>query len=116
VLNHLGYASSTKFPDWYVTVVYCTALHCVEAILDQERGLHTTSHKERDDKLIKQIPAIDAELKRAYWKLYEKSQEARYMSNRKIQTRNTECEEAFNSLAIIEKECKANYFEYYPNL
>jgi len=38
------------------------------------------------------------------------------MSNRKIQIRKTECEEALNSLAIIEKECKTYYFENYPNL
>lgn len=98
MLDHLGDANSTKFPDWYVTVVYYISLHCVEAIFDQEKGWHTLAHKERDEKLLKHFPAIDMEFKRAYWRLYEQSREARYMSNRKIQIGNTECEEALKKL------------------
>ena len=116
MLDHLGDASSTKFPDWYVTVVYYTALHCVEAIFDQDKKWHTTSHKERDEKLLKNFPAIDAEFKKAYWRLYQQSWEARYMSNRKTQIRNDECEDALKNLTIIENECKTNYFQNYPNL
>ncbi|MCI0613491.1 hypothetical protein L0244_10925 [bacterium] len=115
MLDHLGDASSTKFHDWYVTVVYYISLHCVEAIFDQEKGWHTLAHKERDEKLLKHFPALDAEFKKAYWRLYQQSREARYMSNRKIQVGNDECEEALKSLAIIENECRNNYFQNYPN-
>jgi len=115
VLDHFGDAGSTKFSDWYVTVVYYTAMHCVEAIFDQEKSWHTLTHKERDEKLLKHFPALDMEFKRAYWRLYQQSREARYMSNRKIQIGNHECEEALKSLAIIENECKNNYFLNYPN-
>jgi len=115
MLNHLGDAKTTQFPDWFATVSFYISLHGVEAILCQEVGLHTTSHSEREEKLRKRLPAIDQKFLNAYRTLYVRSCQARYMIDRKFQMTNKDCEAALADLAIIETECKETYFENYPN-
>ena len=115
MLSHLGDAKTTLFPDWFATVSFYISLHCVEAILCQEVGLHTTNHTEREEKLRKRLPAIAPKFLTAYRTLYVRSCQARYMIDRKFQMTNKDCEAALVDLEVIESECKEMYFENYPN-
>lgn len=115
LLNHLGEASSTKYPDWFVTVTFYTALHSIEAIFCQEISLHTNTHFEREKALQKRLPAIDKTFLMAYRALYTQSHQARYMADQKFEITNQDCEDALANLKIIETECKETYFENYPN-
>ncbi len=36
-----------RHPDWMVTVAFYTVLHLVEAVLDLQAGLHSSSHNQR---------------------------------------------------------------------
>ncbi len=115
MLSHLGEAENTKFPDWFVTVVFYTALHGTEAVLCQEAGLHTKTHIERDGALRKRLPAIDKTFLMAYRALYTQSHQARYMADKKFEMTNQDCGDALKSLEVIETECKETYFENYPH-
>jgi len=115
MLNHLGDAKSTKFPDWFSTVSFYIAVHGVEAILCQEAGLHTKTHVERDEKLRKRLPAMTQEFLTAYRTLYARSRQARYMLDNKFEMTNHDSEEALADLKVIETECKETYFDNYPN-
>lgn len=115
MLGHLGEAENTKFPDWFVTVVFYTALHGIEAMLCQEIGLHTHTHIEREEALRRRLPAIDTTFLKAYRALYTQSHQARYMADKKFEMTNQDCEDALKSLQVIETECKDMYFENYPN-
>jgi len=115
MLNHLGDAQNTKYPDWFATVSFYSAVHCVEAMLCQEIGTHTKTHGEREESLRKRLPAISQEFLSAYRTLYVRSRQARYMIDKKFQMTNEDCEEALVDLEVIETECKEMYFENYPN-
>lgn len=115
LLHHLGDASSTEFPDWYVTATFYTALHCIEAILCQEIQYHSKGHEDREIFLRTRLPAVDRSFLNAYRELYTKSREARYMTNKKFNMDEADCKFALENLAIIETECKETYFPNYPN-
>lgn len=115
MLKHLGEAKSTKFPDWFATVSFYTAAHGIEAILCQEIGAHSKTHAEREEILRKRLPAMTQEFLTAYRTLYVRSRQARYMIDKKFQMTTKDCEEALADLGVIENECKATYFENYPN-
>jgi hypothetical protein len=115
LLGHLGEATSTAFPDWFVTAAFYTAVHAVEAILCQEVQLHAKHHDERELFLRTKLPAIDKKFLGAYRELYVKSREARYMTNRKFSMDHADCELAMENLDVIETECKETYFPDYPN-
>ncbi len=116
LLSHLGYATSTAFPDWFVTATFYTAIHAIEAILCHEVQLHTKNHDERELLLRTRLPAIDKKFLSAYRELYAKSREARYMTNRKFSMDHADCELAIENLGVIETECKETYFPNYPHL
>ncbi len=115
MLNHLGDAKSTKFPDWFAAVSFYIAVHCIQAILCHEVGLHTKTHIDREEKLRNRLPAIDQKFLIAYRTLYVRSRQARYMIDKKFQMTNQDCEEVLADLGVIEIECKDMYFENYPN-
>jgi hypothetical protein len=112
--GYLGEAETTDFPDWFVTVTFYTALHCIEAILCQEIQRHSNGHEERELLLRTKLPAIERDFLNAYRALYTKSREARYMTNRKISMDHADCKLATENLRLIETECKATYFPDYP--
>lgn len=116
MLKYLGKPEDTKFPDWFVTVTFYIAVHCIEAIFYHEKKDHSKHHIDRDDKLLHKYRDIDMGLKRAYWRLHEQSQEARYMENSKFKLDKDDCNDATINLDIVEKECKENYFPNYPNI
>lgn len=114
LLNHLGEAETTAFPDWFVTINFYTALHCIEAILCQEIQRHSNRHEERELLLRAKLPAIERNFLNAYRELYTKSREARYMTNRKSSMDHAGCKLAVENLTLIETECKEAYFPHYP--
>jgi len=115
MLDHLGDAKSTTFPDWFATVSFYTAAHSIEAILCQEVGAHSKTHTEREENLRKRLPAMTQKFLTAYRTLYVRSRQARYMIDKRFQMTNKDCEDAIADLAVIENECKEAYFENYPN-
>jgi len=115
LLNHIGDAENTEFPDWFVTVAFYTALHGIEAILCREIQRHSNGHADRELLLRTKLPAIEKEFLNAYRELYTKSCEARYMANRKILMDHADCKMAVDDLSVIEAECKATYFPNYPH-
>ena len=114
LLNYLGDAETTAFPDWFVTVTFYTALHGIEAILCQEIQRHSKGYEERELLLRTKLPTIERNFLNAYRELYTKSLEARYMTNRRISMDHADCKLAMENLSFIETECSENYFPHYP--
>ena len=89
--NHLAQADSNErlsraiaesgvFPeratDWEVTMLFYSALHLVDAFLDQAQGIHPVSHRNREwyvSNSTQLRPIV-----RNYIDLYERSLDARY--------------------------------------
>ncbi len=114
ILNHIGNAEATQFPDWYVTITFYTAVHIVEAIIYQEKNSHSKDHDDREKQLMK-IPVLDRSFLTAYRTLYQQSKQARYMTNKKFTMNHDDCKDALHNLETIETECKDSYFTNYPN-
>jgi hypothetical protein len=116
MLNHLGNGKTTEFPDWFVTVIFYTAVHCIEAIIYQQFTLHADSHGKRDEILRRRLSTADQLFLTAYRSLEVQSRQARYMFDKKYQMTNNDCEDALKNLEVIETDCKRLYFTNYPNI
>lgn len=73
-LKRLGF-SPTKFPDWAITVMFYTCLHCVDMYLARS-AIHPTSHSRRD-KEVANNAALNPIFVHYKW-LSDKSRTARY--------------------------------------
>ena len=75
-----GIAESGTFPegatDWEVTMIFYSALHLVDAFLDQSQGIHPVSHRNRGW-YISNVTQLQP-IVRNYIDLYERSVDARY--------------------------------------
>lgn len=116
MLKFLGEPQKTPFPEWFVTVTFYIAVHCLEALFYDQNNDHAKSHAEREDKLRKKYPSLDVDFKRAYFRLQEQSRQARYMQDKKFKLDKDDCEDASKNLEIIESECKESFFPDYPNV
>jgi hypothetical protein len=67
------------FPDWVATVAFYKAVHVVEAVFASDRGAHSTSHADREDRL--KTPKYKAIFK-DYTHLFTASRVARYLECR----------------------------------
>lgn len=62
--------------DWVITLLFYSALHLVDAFLDQSRSIHPSSHRNREwylSTILQFRPIV-----RNYMNLYERSLDARY--------------------------------------
>jgi hypothetical protein len=79
--NNLRFAESfdpesTPYPDWVVAVYFYAALHLVDALLDQEDGIHPPNHEVRKQ-FVKDKPYLRG-IKNEYRSLKDHSEAARY--------------------------------------
>ena len=76
----IAIAEPDKFPErateWEVTMLFYSALHLVDAFLDQSQGIHPISHRSREWYVsnVTQLRPIVSQ----YMNLYERSLDARY--------------------------------------
>ena len=65
--------SNGRLTDWEVTILFYSALHYVDALLDFTDGLHPTSHRARNELVIDRT-----DIGLHYVRLYHRSLDARY--------------------------------------
>jgi len=94
---------STDFPDWYVTVSFYVAVHCMEACLT-EVNRHSKTHVERASNLRRAYGGTatfsSMGVFRAYLLLFDLSIDARYEC---IHLGDADCRDADRALAIVER-------------
>lgn len=79
LLDHLVSTQLEEFPDWIATVAFYKAVHLVEALFDHDSGLHSHSHRDREQRIDNMRRYED--IAEYYYPLETASILARYLSD-----------------------------------